>query len=146
MNNQNMNRSNFFENTIRILTIIKLDTKGLYERLTLYFPEYINILAAKRSRDHFKDIVKSKFDTIRIEDLKNCGPELLVELDNFYNKVFDIKWYLFYTEDMPNSMEDKLKFDLKELDKIYNNLELYLNVEFDNAKLISSGSLDSTHS
>lgn len=139
MNNSNVGQFSYSEDVIRILTILKLDTKGLYERLTLYFPEYINILAAKRSREHFKDIVRSKYDTIRFEDLKNCGQELLIELDCFYKKVFEIKWYLFNTEDMPNRMEDKLKYDFKELERAYNSLELYLNVEFDNAKMRNFG-------
>lgn len=134
------------EDTIRILTILKLDTQSVFNRMTQYFPEYINILALKRSRDHFKELCVSKYDTVRFEDLRFCGPELLVELDRFYQIFFEIKWYLFHTEDMPNRMEDRVRFDLKELSKAYQNLELYLNVEFDTARSNNQSAFIQNHS
>lgn len=132
-----MNRTPGFmhdELAIRVLTILKLDAKSLYDRLVNYYPEYVNILTLRRTREHFKDLFRSKYDSITMEDLRRCGQEVIVELDRFYSKVYSIKWYLYHTEDMPNRIQDFVQHELKDLEKIYHSLEMYINAEWSSQK------------
>ncbi len=123
------NRSQRDELAMRVLTIIKLDATGLKDRLVGYFPEYVHILTGKRTREHFKDLFRSKYDTIPFEDLRRCTQEVIVEVERFYTKVLSMKWYLYHTEDMPNRIQDKISFELKELEKIHSSLSLYIDAE-----------------
>lgn len=120
-----------FETKKSILTILKLDSKRLYERVVERRKEYMATFAVKRTREHFKDVFFSRYDTITFTDLKILSPELIGCLDNFYGFVEELKWYLMSTEDMPATVEDKTGRDIKELKNSYDTLVLYLEAELD---------------
>ena len=117
------------ELAMRVLTILKLDSSGLKDRLVNYFPEYVNILTSKRTREHFKDLFRSKYETITFEDLRRCSQEIILEVERFYARVLSMKWYLYHTEDMPNRIQDKIAYDLKDLERSYDMLALYIDAE-----------------
>lgn len=120
-----------FETKKSVLTILKLDSKRLYERVVERRKEYMATFAVKRTREHFKDVFFSRYDTITFTDLKILSPELIGCLDNFYGFVEELKWYLMSTEDMPATVEDKTGRDIKELKNSYDTLVLYLEAELD---------------
>jgi len=120
-----------FETKKSVLTILKLDSKRLYERVVERRREYMATFAVKRTREHFKDVFFSRYDTITFTDLKILSPELIGCLDNFYGFVEELKWYLMSTEDMPATVEDKTGRDIKELKNSYDTLVLYLEAELD---------------
>lgn len=112
-----------------ILLIINLDAKALNKRIQLRKDEYLMILSLKRTRAHFKDIFRSKYDSITIDDLKFLSEELILSIDNFYFHVNEMKWYLEQTQDMPKKIEDAVSRMTKKISKAFTQLELYLNVE-----------------
>ncbi|MBK26644.1 MAG: hypothetical protein CME70_21770 [Halobacteriovorax sp.] len=120
-----------FETKKSVLTILKLDSKRLYERVVERRKEYMATFAVKRTREHFKDVFFSRYDSITFTDLKILSPELIGCLDNFYGFVEELKWYLMSTEDMPATVEDKTGRDIKELKNSYDTLVLYLEAELD---------------
>ena len=103
------------ENSQRMLMLLKLDAKRLFERAKFRAPEYLSEFSLKRTRDHFKDIFKNRYDEVAIKELMLCGPEVIVGLDHFYSKVDEIRWYLNHTQDMPNRIDDKIQSHLREL-------------------------------
>ena len=124
-------RNTDFENKKSTLTILKLDSKRLYERVVQRRKEYMVTFAVKRTREHFKDVFFSRFDTITFSELKSLSPELISCLDNFYGFIDDLKWYLNSTEDMPATVEDKTGRDIKDLKESFDTLVLYLEAELD---------------
>jgi len=112
-----------------LIILIKLDAEGLYSRLKDNFREYMQIFAMKRTREHFKDVFKSRFYEIPISDLKSLGEDLILALDKFYKEVDSLKWYLNCTEDMPATVEDKVARTLRELKAHYDLCKLYLDAE-----------------
>ncbi len=120
-----------FETKKSVLTILKLDSKRLYERVVERRKEYMATFAVKRTREHFKEVFFSRYDSITFTDLKILSPELIGCLDNFYGFVEELKWYLMSTEDMPATVEDKTGRDIKELKNSYDTLVLYLEAELD---------------
>lgn len=120
-----------FEIKKSTLTILKIDSKRLYERVVQRRKEYMMTFAVKRTREHFKDVFFSRYDTITFADLKVLSPELINCLDAFYNRIDNLRWYLNSTEDMPATVEDKTGRDIKELRDSYDTLGLYLEAELD---------------
>lgn len=117
------------DESLRFLVIIKNDSRRLYERIKFRESEYLQILSLKRTREHFKDIFKTIYETVTIDDLKLCSEDVIVALDNFYGKVEELKWYLNHTEDMPAQLEDRMTTYQREISSLYEMLILYINAE-----------------
>lgn len=117
------------EDTQRILMLLKLDAKRLFERIKYRAPEYMYEFSLKRTRDHFPAVFNNRYDQTTIKELMLCGQEVIAGLDFFYTKVDEIRWYLNHTQDMPNRVEDKLHGHIKELEKHFETLNLYIDVE-----------------
>lgn len=115
--------------TRRILTILKLDAERLFLRLKEREVEYLHIFSQKRTRDHFKEIFKSRYDLISPSDLKYCSEDVIMALETYYRKIDDMRWYLYHTEDMPGTVDESVRFFLRELKTLYNTLSLFINAE-----------------
>ncbi|MGB0452873.1 MAG: hypothetical protein ACPGJV_04090 [Bacteriovoracaceae bacterium] len=114
---------------LSILTLIKLDAEAAFERIYKRKKEYLLILSTKRTREHLKDIFRTRFFDIHPSDLKLCSSELQIEADRFYRGMDSMKWYLNSTEDMPQTIEDKMEPLLKEFKGNFDQLMLYLEAE-----------------
>ena len=44
-----------------LLVLIQLDAAALYDRLKYNFREYMQIFTTKRTREHFKDVLRTRF-------------------------------------------------------------------------------------
>lgn len=117
------------EEAQRILVLLKLDARRVFERIKYREQEYLNVFSMKRTRAHFSEIFKNRYDFILAKDLILCSQEVIVGLDQFYTKVDEIRWYLNVTEDMPSRVTDKMHHHIKELEKFYDLLTLYINAE-----------------
>jgi hypothetical protein len=117
------------EQSERVLMLLKLDAKRLFERVKYRAPEYVAEFSLKRTRDHFPEIFKNRYDTTQIHELMICGPEVIVGLDQFYSKIDEMRWYVNHTQDMPSKVEDKIYSHIRELETFYDTLNLYIDVE-----------------
>ena len=117
------------EQAQRVLLLIKNDSKRLYERVQLRAPEYMLVFNQKRTREHFRAVYNHRYDSTNIAELKLLSQELIIALDRFYTKIDEVRWYLYYTEDMPTTVEDKLYHSLAQLEKLYFSLEMYIDAE-----------------
>ncbi len=117
------------EETQRMLMLLKLDAKRLFERIKYRAPEYMYEFSLKRTRDHFPWVFDNRYEKTTIRDLMLCGQEVIAGLDQFYTKSDEMRWYLNHTQDMPNRVEDKLHSHIRELEKHFETLNLYIDVE-----------------
>lgn len=117
------------EDTQRMLMLLKFDARRLFERIKYRSAEYMYDFSLKRSREHFPEIFRNRYDSISVKDLMLCGQEVIAGLDQFYSKVDEMRWYLNHTQDMPNRVEDKIHAHIRELEKFYETLNLYIDVE-----------------
>lgn len=113
----------------RILLLVKLDAQRLYDRVKYRAPDYIGTFALKRTREHFTDIFKNRYQHMKIDELNHCGEESIIALDKFYTAVDDIHWYLNHTEDMPKKVEDNINAYIRDLDELIETVNLYINAE-----------------
>ncbi len=117
------------EESQRLLMLLKLDAQRLFERVKYRAPEYMYEFSLKRTRDHFPAVFTNRYDSTTVRELMLCGQEVIAGLDMFYSKIDEIRWYLNHTQDMPNKVEDKLHAHIRELEKLFQTLNLYIDVE-----------------
>lgn len=117
------------DDSLRMLVILKNDSRRLFERIKHRKNEYLTILSLKRTREHFKDIFASIYPTITISQLSLLSEDVLMALDEFYGKTEHLKWYLNHSEDMPATMKDSVTLQVREIESKYELLRLYLNAE-----------------
>jgi hypothetical protein len=113
----------------RYLLLFKIDARNLFNRIKNRQKDYIEIFSLKRSRSVFKDIFSNRYDKASAFDLSHCTQEVLISLDQFYKSVDELFWYLKYTQDMPNTIEDELGRRLIRMGHFYDQLELYIDAE-----------------
>lgn len=118
----------------RILLIAKLDATAIYQRLSDRWREAVRIYASKRTQQHFSELFKTKYDSLAISEMKYLGAEVIVELNRFYEKVGELQWFLYHTEEMPAAVEDTLSRKLVELKSHLENLTLYVEAEIETIK------------
>jgi hypothetical protein len=117
------------EYTQRILTLLKIDANNVFKRIKSRKSEYLEIFALRRTREHFPMIFNNRYEETSLADLAHCSGELITTLDQFYNPVEEMRWYLFQTEDMPNTVEDYIDRKIVKMEKLLNVLNLYLDAE-----------------
>ena len=74
-------------------------------------------------------IFNNRYESTSLENLVHCSTELITTLDQFYIPVEEMKWYLFKTEDMPNTVEDFIDRKIRKMEKLLATLNLYLDAE-----------------
>ena len=114
------------EHKEKMLTIFRLDSTHLYERVVGRKNEYLQIFALKRTREHFDRIFNSKYQSFKVNDLAVLAPQTIQSLEEFYQQVEEISWYLYKTQDMPNTIEEVLNRMLNRLKKLYQQLQFFL--------------------
>lgn len=117
------------EVTQRVLYLLKIDANNLFSRIKDRKAEYLEIFALRRTREHFPKIFTNKFDTTTIMDLSHCSVDLITTLDQFYTHSEEMSWYLFQTEDMPNTVEDYIDRKIRRMEKLLSTLNLFLDAE-----------------
>jgi len=117
------------EATQRVLLLLKIDANNVFRRIKERKSEYLEIFALRRTRDHFPKIFNNRYETTTIQDLSHCGTDLITSLDQFYSLVEDMSWYLYQTQDMPNTVEDYIDRKIIRMEKALNTLNLFLDAE-----------------
>ncbi len=117
------------EATQRVLLLLKLDANNLFNRIKDRKSEYLEIFALRRTREHFPMIFTNRYEDTTIAELSHCSTDLITILDQFYTHVEEINWYLFHTEDMPNTVEDYIDRKIKRMEKLIGTLNLFLDAE-----------------
>ena len=118
-----------FEGLGKILLLIKLDAESVFRRIKFRQNEYIRTMSLKRTREHLKDVFKSRYDGITIHDMKNFSEEIIMEIDRYYDEVENLKWYLTHTEDMPTTVTDITTQKIIILEKLFNSMKMYIEAE-----------------
>ncbi|MBT3983688.1 MAG: hypothetical protein HOE90_20195 [Bacteriovoracaceae bacterium] len=115
--------------TERYLILLKLDARSLFNRISKRSKDYMNIFVIKRTREHFDQIFKNKYEGISIDTLACVSREVVEALDIFYNEIDELRWYFYHTEDLPAMMEDYLGNQIRNLDHHLLALEEVINKE-----------------
>jgi hypothetical protein len=113
----------------RVLVLLKIDANNLFNRIKERKSEYLEIFALRRTREHFPMIFTNRYAGTTIMDLSHCSTELITTLDQYYTQCEEMSWYLFQTEDMPNTVEDFITRKIRKMEKLLSTLNLFLDAE-----------------
>ena len=83
-------KSHLSEDQQKVLVILKLDAKHVFERIKNRMDEYLRTFAVKRTRVHFKDIFSNRYEQVNVDDLKECSEEVIIALDKYQ------KWMIYF--------------------------------------------------
>jgi hypothetical protein len=133
------------EMTQRVLMLLKIDANNVFRRIKDRKIEYLEIFALRRTREHFPMIFDNRYEQTSLENLIHCSTELITTLDQFYTPVEEMRWYLFQTEDMPNTVEDYIDRKIRRMEKLLATLNLYLDAELGIQSETSSDVIPSEH-
>jgi hypothetical protein len=117
------------EATQRVLVLLKIDANNVFKRIKDRKSEYLEIFALRRTREHFPRIFDNRYEGTTIMDLAHCSTDLITTLDQYYTLVEEMSWYLFQTEDMPNTVEDYINRKIARMGKLLGTLNLFLDAE-----------------
>ncbi len=117
------------EMTQRFLTLLKVDSFNLMNRIIERQEEYLNDFSLKRDRAIFAEIFYNRYATTSMNDLAQLPIEIIELANDFYTQVDNLRWYLMHTQDMPNTIEEEIQRQTVSLKKKQDNLLLYINVE-----------------
>lgn len=117
------------EETQRVLVLLKIDANNLFRRIKERKDEYLEIFALRRTREHFPMIFRNRYEGTTIMDLSHCSTDLITTLDQYYTQCEEMSWYLFQTEDMPNTVDDYISRKIKKMERLLSTLNLFLDAE-----------------
>lgn len=115
----------------RILIILRADAQDLFRRLDVHLRESVSILNLKRTREHFRDLFKSRFHTFTAGELKLIDEATIVAVTEFYREIDELHWFLTHTQDQPQMILDRCEKALKIVRTHFDTLILHLEAELD---------------
>lgn len=113
----------------RVILLLKIDANNLYRRISDRRNEYLEIFSLRRTRSHFPMIFRNRYETTTVTELAHCGPELILLLNEFYTLAEEMSWYLYETQDLPNTVENFILRKISRMEKVLQNLNLFLDAE-----------------
>lgn len=117
------------ELTQRYLTLVKIDSENLMDRIVSRQNDYLNEFSLKRDRAVFVEIFNHRYSSTTMNDLAQLPIEIIELANDFYTHVDELKWYLMHTQDMPNTIQEEIIRKTNLLEKKSKNLSLYIDVE-----------------
>jgi hypothetical protein len=117
------------EVTQRILMLLKIDAKNVFNRIKTRKSEYLEIFALRRTREHFPAIFNNRYQDTSLSELSHCSTDLINSLDQFYSIVEELSWYFYQTQDLPNTVEDYVDRKINRLERVLGTLNLFLDAE-----------------
>lgn len=107
---------------VRIRHLIALDARNVMKRLASRRDEMVQLFSRLRDREPLLVAVHTWFVTITFGELSILEPHEQNAVSAFYELLADLRWYLQYTQDMPQKLQQRLDQHLKELDERYREL------------------------
>ena len=108
----------------RIRHLLALDAANLMRKLTDRRDEMVTLFSRLRDREPLLVAAHSWFTTITFGELAVLDPAEQKAASAFYEKIADLRWYMQYTQDMPQRLQQRLDQYLRELEETHQALTL----------------------
>ncbi|MHB8418277.1 MAG: hypothetical protein ACYDCL_09385 [Myxococcales bacterium] len=89
----------------RIRHLLALDAKNVVDRLEVRLVEMVSLFSRLRDRGPLLTTVQSWFPSAGFGELAQLEPVEQRAVNDFYELLGQLRWYLQYTEDMPLQLE-----------------------------------------
>ncbi len=89
----------------RVRHLVALDAKNVMDRLSERLTEMVSLFSRLRDRTPLLTTVQSWFPSATFGDLAELEPVEQRAVNDFYEVLGQLRWYLQYTEDMPLQLQ-----------------------------------------
>lgn len=89
----------------RVRNLIALDAANIIRRLEVRRDEMIVLFSRLRSREPMLSTLASRFATATFHDMLSLPVQEQVAVNQFYERLDELRWYFTYTEDMPSTAQ-----------------------------------------
>ena len=102
--------------------LIAVDAQNVMTRLAARHEEMVQLFSRHRQRSALVAPLETWFSTIAFADLVLLTTKEQRAVNQFYECLGELRWYLEYTEDMPGQVQLKLGQHVRRLQKNYEGL------------------------
>jgi hypothetical protein len=102
--------------TTRVRNLIAIDASNVMARLAERTPEMVTLFSRLRDRSPLLTVIDSVFPTATFAELALLSPIEQRAVNEFYELLGDLRWYMQYTEDMPLQLQGKVTLMVAELE------------------------------
>lgn len=99
----------------RVRHLLALDAATVLQRLESRQDEMLTLFSRLRDRAPLLEAIQSAYASITFGELVALAPAEQLAVSTFFETLFELRWYLQYTEEMPQQVQLKLAQHLKRL-------------------------------
>jgi hypothetical protein len=106
----------------RVRHLIAVDATNVMARLRGRQVEMVSLFSRMRDRSPLLGVIHSWFHSITFGDLVKVEPAEQRAINQFYELLGEVRWYLQYTEDMPLQVQKRVTLFMRQLETKYRRL------------------------
>jgi hypothetical protein len=92
----------------RVRNLIAIDAANVMARLGERMEEMVTLFSRLRDRGPLLTVIDSLYPTVTFRELALLPPVEQRAVNEFYELLGDLRWYMQYTEDMPLQLQKKV--------------------------------------
>lgn len=106
--------------------LLALDAQNVMARLGKRQEAMVGLFSRLRDRAPLMTATHTWFSTAGFDNLARLTPQQQKAASEFYELLGELRWYLQYTEDMPNQLRTSLEVFVRRLDESHRALQAVL--------------------
>lgn len=106
----------------RVRHLIALDASNIMTRLRARQDEMVTLFSRTRDRSPLLGAIHTWFHTVTFGELASLEPDEQRAINQFYESLGELRWYLQYTEDMPLQVRTGVSQAMTELEAVHRRL------------------------
>lgn len=110
------------ETAARVRNLISLDAANIMRRLEARRDEMIALFSRLRSREPMLATLATRFTTATFHDLMSLSVREQAVVNQFYERLDELRWYFTYTEHMPSTAQQTFSALHRRLEEAHREL------------------------
>jgi hypothetical protein len=112
-------RKGSIDEVARVRHLIALDAANVMARLRVRMEEMVTLFSRLRDREPLLTVIDSVVPSATFAELALLSPDEQRAVNEFYELLGDLRWYMKYTEDMPLQLQGRVVAMVAELEANY---------------------------
>ncbi len=106
--------------------LLSLDATRVMKRLTSKHDEAVGLFSRLRTREALVELCRSDFVSAPFSELAKLEPQEQVAVAAFHDVLFELRWYVMWTEDMPGTVAGTVANYVRRLETLHRTLTAVL--------------------
>ncbi len=110
----------------RVRHLLSLDAARAVRRLEAKHEEAVSLFSRLRTREALVELCRSDFTSASFTALSKLEPKEQASTAAFHDALFELRWYVSYTEDMPSAVKVTVTQYVRKLSELHRVLSATL--------------------